>query len=94
MTWVALVLAGIAGFVDVYLTARALRLSGGRELNPLMVWLVGALGNVWLAGLLLKGLVMAVLVDYGQAWAYWAAVVMWGGAAVHNALQLRKVGAL
>lgn len=81
----------LLNIADIYTTMRILA-AGGREVNPVMAWLMGALGTV-------PALIGIKVLALGVAYAYLAAAPMWSLAALllvyvavltNNVIQMRK----
>ena len=77
--------------VDVWLTLEVIK-RGGRELNPVVAWIMSKTGNE--AGLIVTKLVYVGVVFLVVPWltvgVLWAICAAYAGLAVWNALQLRK----
>ena len=89
LTFLALLAAQIA---DVVTTNRVLA-KGGRELNPVMRWIMDKTGDQWAVVKVVLALIVAVVLwASGMAWAIWIITALTWAVALLNWRTLRGMG--
>jgi len=74
----------LTNILDVVSTNKVLK-HGGRELNPVMRWVMDKFGKAWaIPKFALAGAALGILLHFNFIWVVWVVAALYGGVALHN----------